>query len=240
MIDVKPLTGAGVLEVVMSGKITEADYRDTLAPAMDAALEGHDRIRLLARIGPGFEGFSAGAALADARLGMRHWTGFDRIAVVTDVDWIENVVRLFGFALPGPVQVFDLDQEDEARRWMTEALGSIHMTDLGGGALQVQLRGRLDGAAYDQAGDRLDAFVRDNPDFRLLLDLREFDGWQGLAALADHFRLVRNHRHLPGRVAIVGDESWQKLAEKLLRHFVSARTRYFGADTWDAARAWIG
>ena len=84
MIDIRPATGDGILELHMSGRITAADYDDVITPALDDALARHDRIRLLARIGPEFEGYTAGAAWADTRLGLRHWSGFERVAVVTD------------------------------------------------------------------------------------------------------------------------------------------------------------
>lgn len=238
MIEVKPLTGDGVMEIHLSGKLSARDYQDTLIPAIDQALAEHDRIRLLAVIGPGFEGYTPKAAWADTKLGLRHWTGFDRIAVVTDADWIETMVDILGFAMPGPVETFDLDELDEARRWLHESLGSIHFQDLGNDTLNVSLIGKLDPAAYEKANDAIDAYVRDHGRFKLLLDLREFDGWQGLAALGDHLKLVRDHRNVPTRVAVIGDESWQKLAQRLLRHFISAETRYFDEDS-EAARAWL-
>jgi hypothetical protein len=238
MITVTPVNPQGILEVRIAGTLSADDYRDTLTPALDEAIGEHDRIRLLLRVGADFKGFTARAALADAKLGLRHWTGFERIAVVTDTDWIENMVQVLGFAMPGAVETFELDELDEARRWLTESLGSLQMQELGDGILELRLLGKLDSAAYARAEDNLDAFVRDHGRFKLLLDLREFDGWQGLAALGDHLKLVREHRHLPTRVAVVGDESWHKLARRLMRHFISAETRYFDDDI-TAARSWL-
>lgn len=239
MIIVTPVTPQGILEVQLTGTLTADDYADTLTPAMDEAAATHDHLRVLIRMGPDFSGFTAKAAWADAKLGMRHWSGFERIAVVTDADWIENMVQVLGFAMPGAVETFELDELDDARRWLTESLGSLHMKDLGNDILQVQLLGKLDTAAYASAEDDLDAYVRDHGRFKLLLDLREFDGWHGLGALGDHLKLVRDHRHIPTKVAILGDEGWQKLAQKLMRHFISAETRYFDKADADAANAWL-
>lgn len=239
MIEAIPVNDQGVMEIHLTGKLTAPDYHDILAPALDQALTEHHRLRMLVHIGPGFDGFTPGAAWADMRLGLRHWTGFDRIAVVTGSDWIENAVKVMGFALPGPVETFDLDELDEARRWLTESLGSIHVTALDNGVLHVQLMGKLDAEAYERAEDDLDAYVREHGAFKLLLDLREFDGWQGLAALGDHFKLVRDHHHIPTRVAIVGDEGWQKLAQKVLRRFISAESRYFDESRFHEAKQYL-
>ncbi len=45
----------------------------------------------------------------------------ERIAVVTDVDWILNTVKAFGFMLPCEVRVFDYALLHEARGWISEA-----------------------------------------------------------------------------------------------------------------------
>jgi len=239
MIEVQPGPNESTLEVRMSGKLTAEDYETVLSPALKAALEKTDRVRVLVEFSPRFEGFDAGAFWSDAKLGLSHWRGFDRLAVVTDVDWIKTSMNLFGFAMPCPVQVFDLDELDEARRWLSESLGSIHMSDLGGDLLHVQLMGKLDSGDYAQAEETLDAFIRDHDGLKLLLDLRQFDGWQGLSAIADHFSLVRDHYRIPSKVAVVGNADWQKLAEKILSRFLDAETRYFEDDDFAAARAWI-
>lgn len=239
MITVSPLTAQGVLEIRISGTLTAEDYAGTLTPAMDEAAASGNRLRLLLQVGPDFSGFTAKAAWADARLGLRHWSGFERIAVVTDLDWVENMVQFMGFALPGAVETFDHQELDDARRWLTESLGSLHMRDLGNGILQVQLLGKLDSAAYARANDDMDAYIRDHGRFKLLLDLTGFDGWLGLAALGDHLKLVREHHHIPTRVAVLGDAAWQKLAQNLMRHFIAAESRYFDSPDRDAACAWL-
>lgn len=74
---------------------------------------------------------------------------------------------------------------------------------------------------------------------RLVLDLREFDGWSGLSALGDHFSLVREHYRVPERIAIVGNKTWQKMAGIIMAKFVNAQTRFFDSDDYDGAVAWI-
>ncbi|WP_226781729.1 STAS/SEC14 domain-containing protein [Oceaniglobus trochenteri] len=240
MIEIEPRKGNEPLEFRMTGKITGGDYENILSPAIEEALADGGKIRCLAQIGPGFEGYAPGAMFDDARLGIRHWGGFDRMAVVTDTDWIANGIRIFGFTLPCPVKVFDLDELDEARRWLRESLGSIHLDDLGDDTLQVRLLGKLDSAAYDRAEEGIDGFIDGHAGLKLLLDLREFDGWQGLSALGDHLSLVRDHYRIPDKVAVVGSEGWQKLAERVMSRFVRAETRYFDEDHFDDARRWLG
>ena len=41
-----------------------------------------------------------------------------RTAVVTDVDWIKKAIQMFTWLTPGEVEVFELDQLDEAKAWV--------------------------------------------------------------------------------------------------------------------------
>ena len=58
-----------------------------------------DKVRLLYHLSEDFESFSAGAAWDDAKLGLQHWTSFERMAVVTDVGWVKNSFAMLGFDL---------------------------------------------------------------------------------------------------------------------------------------------
>ncbi|ANB34937.1 STAS/SEC14 domain-containing protein [Rhodovulum sulfidophilum] len=239
MIDITEETAEGLLEIRATGRVTEQDYETILIPALTRALDWGAPVRLLYQVGPDFEGYSAGALWADARLGLKHWRGFGKIAVVTDSDKIEAGVRMFGFTLPCPVRTFDLDEIDAARLWLRESLGTIHFEEIGADALQVQLIGRLDSASYKTRSPDLDAYAAAHDRFRLMVDLRRFEGWQGPSALGEHVNLVRHHRHQPYRIAVVGDKSWMKLAETLLPLMLDAKAKYFDEDDYAAGRAWL-
>lgn len=239
MIEIVEETAEGILEIRASGRVTEQDYEEKLLPALRRAQDGAVPVRLLYQIGPGFEGYSPGAVLADARLGLRHWRGFEKIAVATDSDRIETGVKMFGFTLPCPVRTFGIDEIDEARRWLRESVGAIHMEEIGEDTLLVTLLGRLDTATYKARVPDLDAYAAAHDRFRLLVDLRRFDGWQGPGALAEHLNLIRQHRHLPYRVAVVGDRLWMKLGESILSTMIEAKAKYFDEDDFEAGKAWL-
>lgn len=228
----------GTVGLKITGHVSGDDYDTVLTPAIDKAIEQFDRIKMLLQIGPGFEGYSLDAAWDDTKLGLRHWSGFERMAIVTDVGWIKTASRAIGFMMPCPVQLFDLDESDDAKRWLSESLGSIHI-DSEGGVVTARLIGKLEPSAYDRANEEIDNVMSRSEHVRLVLDLREFDGWSGLAALGEHLSLVREHRRVPERVAVVGNKAWQKLAEKVMGKFVNAETRFFEADDYARAVDWV-
>ena len=227
----------GTLGFKISGDVTGSDYDSVLTPAIDKAIEKFDRIRLLAQVGPDFKGYSLDAIWDDTKLGLRHWNGFERVAVVTDVGWIMMGVKAMSFMMPCPVQLFAIDQLDDAKRWLSESLGSIHIHSEGD-VVTARLLGKLDPSAYDGVNEEIDNIMSRSEHVRLVLDLREFDGWSGLSALGDHLSLVREHYRVPERIAIVGDKSWQKMAGKIMAKFVNAQTKFFDSDDYDGAVAW--
>lgn len=102
-----------------SGKVTGEDYEQVLLPAIEAASKGDDKARLLYVLGADFDGYEAEAAMDDARLGLHHWTDFEKIALVTDHEGYRVTARALGFLMPGEVKVFTLDEADAAREWIT-------------------------------------------------------------------------------------------------------------------------
>lgn len=107
-----------VVAVRAVGRVTADDYRDVLEPALAHAMEGGGKARLLIVLGDDFGGYAASAMLADTEVGIRHLGSFERIAVVTDTDWIGHAVRLFGPLIPGDVRVYPVAQQSAAEGWM--------------------------------------------------------------------------------------------------------------------------
>lgn len=240
MIRTSGVDESGVLEVTFTGRIRGADYEEVLTPAIERALERHPKLRMLALFDEAFTGYDLDAAWDDAKLGIRHWNVWERIAIVTDVPWLRDVVRAAGFLVACPVQGFELAEADEARRWLRESLGSIHLEfDDHADRVTVKLLGKLEPSAYAGVKERLGLWMNRREGVRLMLDLREFDGWQGLGALGEHLGIVRDFREIPERVAVVGEESWQKFAFSVLRNLFDAEVRYFDEHDFEGAEGWL-
>ncbi len=110
-----------VLAVSCKGQVTKGDYEQILIPAVEKALQRRDKIRLYYRIGPEFEGIAPSAVLEDVKVGFSHLTRWERIALVTDIEWIRLSMRSFAFLLPCPIKCFALDAESQARQWISAA-----------------------------------------------------------------------------------------------------------------------
>jgi hypothetical protein len=107
-----------VIGLSAEGVIEARDYDEVIVPLIERKLKEHDRIKLLYRIGRGFERYTPGAIWSDTRVGIKHLTRFSRVAVVSDVPWIRHAVRLFAPMIPAEVHVFADAELDAAKTWI--------------------------------------------------------------------------------------------------------------------------
>jgi hypothetical protein len=108
-----------VLGFRASGELTSDDYRNVLVPAVQAALQTRDKLRLLYLLGDDVTGFTPGAAWQDTKVGMAHPTRWEKIAIATDKEWLRHSVDIFGYLIPGEIKAFTTAQEADARAWVT-------------------------------------------------------------------------------------------------------------------------
>ena len=109
---------AGTLGFRAHGQVTAEDYENIVVPDVEAAFALNPKLRLLYHCGDDFTGFDARAAWDDAKLGLRHFSGWERVALVTDVGWLRLAARTMGFAIPGEFRLFSNAQLDEAKQWL--------------------------------------------------------------------------------------------------------------------------
>jgi hypothetical protein len=118
MIEHLPNFPAGVLAFVCKGRVTKADYDTVLVPAVTQALKSQGKMRLYYETAGDFTGIDGGAVWEDFKVGMEHLTRWERIAVVTDVEWIRQTIRFFSFLMPGAMKLFHASEAAQAREWI--------------------------------------------------------------------------------------------------------------------------
>lgn len=110
---------AGTLGFRAHGQVTAADYENVIVPDVEAAFALNRKLRLLYVTAEDFTGFDVGAMWDDAKLGARHFSSWDRVALVTDVPWLRATATAFGFAIPAQFRLFRSAEVEEATQWIT-------------------------------------------------------------------------------------------------------------------------
>jgi hypothetical protein len=62
------------------------------------------------------------AGIEDVKTGLKVETqnrsAWKKLAFVTGVDWVARAMKLFAWAMPGELAVYEMDQLDEAKSWV--------------------------------------------------------------------------------------------------------------------------
>jgi hypothetical protein len=116
---IERLDGAppGVLAFKAVGEVTLADYTEVLKPALDTALLSGRKLRAVFLIGPEFTGYSSGAKLEDLGLSLDFIRKWERCAVVTDEQWIHDLVRRYGWLAGRRLRRFHVAELQAAMQW---------------------------------------------------------------------------------------------------------------------------
>ena len=104
--------------ITAKGSISANDYENVLIPAIEEKLESHKKINIIYHIDKEFEKFELGAIWDDAKVGVQHFNCWDKIAIVSDVPWINNMTKAVRMVIPGQIKIYDNEHLFEAKKWV--------------------------------------------------------------------------------------------------------------------------
>jgi hypothetical protein len=108
-----------VLGFTARGTVAAKDYKSVIIPAVEDLFSRKGKVRFLYHLGEEFTGFEAAAMWDDTKLGLKHLSGWEKMAIVSDIDWVRAAVKIFGLVIPGQVRVFRNSELAEAKRWIS-------------------------------------------------------------------------------------------------------------------------
>ena len=109
-----------VLGFAAKGTVTENDYQSIIIPAVEELFSRQRKVRFLYHLGEEVTGFEAAAIWDDTKLGLKHFTGWEKMAIVSDIEWVRAAIKIFGLVIPGQVRVFHNNEIAGATQWISE------------------------------------------------------------------------------------------------------------------------
>ena len=100
------------------GEVEDDDWEATVAPVLRKEIAEGRKVRLLYLLGPGTREVEGDAMKADTGFRARHAASFDRVAVVSDEDWMRPALRALSFLFPGKAKGFRVRDLDDAKAWL--------------------------------------------------------------------------------------------------------------------------
>jgi tRNA U38,U39,U40 pseudouridine synthase TruA len=153
------------------------------------------------------------------------------------------MIRAFGFAIPGEVRVFDDDDFENARQWISEPPSEGHLSfELieDEGVLILQPKGELEAADFERLSTEVDAYIDKAGELNGLMIVAEhFPGWDDFSALSAHVRFVKDHHRKIRRVAVVTNDRLVSAMPRIASRFVDAKIRAFQMTERDEALLWV-
>lgn len=178
---------------------------------------------------------------------LKYIYALDRIAIISDEEWIRTAARLESALLPGVVyQVYDDDEADAALAWVLEEVdqphtGAFHPLDIGKpGIAAFELSGRLDREESERGVAMVRAALEDPDCSRLMIVIRNWHGFDADASIsrevmAGKLELIKKL----DRYAIVGGPSWIRNLSGVFGALLRPDIKGFDLDEMDEAIAWL-
>ena len=101
------------------GEVEDDDWDETVEPVLREEIAGGRKLRLLYVLGPQSRDVEGDAVKAGAEFRARHASSYDRVAVVSDEDWMRPALRAFSVLVPGKAKGFRVSELDDAKAWLT-------------------------------------------------------------------------------------------------------------------------
>jgi hypothetical protein len=224
-----------------NGKVTKRDFDEVVLPMLEAARDDHRRIRLLYELAPSFDGFTAGAVWADARIGLQYLRLLERCAIVSESTATRDRAHAIGAMLPCPIHVFP--DRPGALAWLEAPMAACraHRLIPDARVLVLEPSGPLSAEDFEGIASVVDPWVAEHGTLRgLVVHLREFPGWESVGGFIRHVQFIRERHLSVRRVALATDGRVARLAPRIAERFVKAEFKHFAYVDLPDAIVWAG
>jgi hypothetical protein len=101
------------------GGVSKEDYEKVLIPRIEELARRQHEINYLLILDTDVGNFSAAAWWEDFRLALKHFSQWNRVAIVTDQKGVEWFADISNFLIPGKVKGFELNELEDAKKWIS-------------------------------------------------------------------------------------------------------------------------
>ena len=104
-----------------SGEVTKEDF-EIVHEKVAKLVEKTDKLNYLLYLEDSPAGFTVGAWMSDAILGIKNITKWNRAAIISDSETIDKITAVFSKVMPGEFKVFQKNDLERAIDWTSEKI----------------------------------------------------------------------------------------------------------------------
>ena len=109
-----------VVGIRATGEINKEDYEKVLIPRMEELAKRQGEIDYLLVLETDLQNFNAAAWFEDLKLGLKNFTRWRKVAIVTDQKSVIWFSDMFDHLIPGHSRGFQLSELNEAIEWVSK------------------------------------------------------------------------------------------------------------------------
>ena len=118
MINVMQNIPPHVAAFTASGEVTKTDYETVLIPRIEEVNKIHGHIHFLFELKTDVGNFTAAAWWKDFLIGLRHFSKWKKMAIVSDQKGVEKLSDWISPLLPGETRGFKPEELEQAKIWV--------------------------------------------------------------------------------------------------------------------------
>ena len=117
MITIIPEAPENVAAFNATGEVTKEDFENLVLPHVQRKVNEHNELNYLLYLDTDLNKFTMGAWLQDALLGLKNLSMWNRAAIVTDKEGVQNFTDIFSVVMPGEFKSFPKGNLYNALYW---------------------------------------------------------------------------------------------------------------------------
>lgn len=233
-----------VAGVTLSANVSAEDYETVFMPMIADKFAKYEKVRVLYHVDDGFESYDFRAMIDDAKVGFEYWSSYEKIALVSDVNWLMNSAKAFSFFLPGEIAFFSNAELEKAKVWLDKPPRKHLSLDINldpkSAIVTLHPKDRLSKEDFIRASGLIDPFIQEVGKLNgLIIETKLFPGWDSFVALFSHLKFVKEHHKQVKKIAFVTNSILGEGAEKIGSHFIAAEVKRFTFTELEEAKEWI-
>jgi len=105
--------------------------------------------------------------------------------------------------------------------------------------VHAKVVGKIETGDWTEVATLIDPIIVEHMSVSLLLDATDFEGWDDMYALRNHFKFVKLRHDNVDRIALVTSKNWQIWVAGMAKIFVGTDIRTFDKDEMKDALDWL-